>query len=367
MRSFFTRATVLESSKVCHSTSGSRIRISIAMSTPVGTTTATTAATTTITAWTFVLMMLINMPQTEPYRLLTPYHHHQYHRHHRHQRPDTNGINMLRYQHPIPTRWYYDGRLSMISTSIESSITTTRNSTAVTSTIVYLPPTRMSTSLPTTTASSPSSSSSRPKVFVPGPSKESCPDYSTIYGPLGQYVDYWFVRIFRDALAHQVSLAMHRQNTTTTTTTTTAAPMMLPTINYQTATALDIYNNMIEYSHVLNRYVPFTSAIHYYAQQTLVSLFPSWLLPQYRRLFSQPFPAVWCGKCSACFTFYFLAYFCLSLLVNRCVVVTCFLHCASFHSFLLHKTTNNNHTVFRTYECLGHEMDGYMVNGRMYD
>jgi hypothetical protein len=147
--------------------------------------------------------------------------------------------------------------------------------------------------------------------FVRGPPPETRPDFSNIHGtcwtiflaelvsrlspskffagPLGAMIDYWFLRIFRDALSKQVFMALAQYSVSA----------RVPEVDYSTATADDIYSNMIDLTHMLNRKIPSTSAIQYYAQQTLVSLFPKWLPPQYKVLFSRPFPEVRTGRSGA--------------------------------------------------------------------
>jgi hypothetical protein len=54
--------------------------------------------------------------------------------------------------------------------------------------------------------------------------------------------------------------------------------------------AAQSYTNLIEQINTLNREYPIET-VHEKGKRMLVRLFPSWLLPQYKWMFSAPFPA----------------------------------------------------------------------------
>eukprot|EP00977_Amphora_coffeiformis_P016203 scaffold4947_cov160-Amphora_coffeaeformis.AAC.3 len=106
------------------------------------------------------------------------------------------------------------------------------------------------------------------KTAVPGPSLDTKPDYESIVGPLGKFVDNVFQQVFRDELALQV-------------------------VGEGNATAgiPDGYAGIVELAARMNReFAHNRTEIHVRAQTVLRNLFPSWMPGSYAVLFSKPFP-----------------------------------------------------------------------------
>ena len=103
------------------------------------------------------------------------------------------------------------------------------------------------------------------QTAVPGPPAETKPDYDNIVGPLGRFMDTVFLVVFRRKLAEQ-----------------TGSDSARPWTDYEGITELAAR---------MNRQIRNRTAVQQRAQETLRSLFPSWLPKQYAILFSKPFPA----------------------------------------------------------------------------
>ena len=97
-----------------------------------------------------------------------------------------------------------------------------------------------------------------------GPDPATKPDYENIHGPLGKFVDDIFLRVFRTKLAYYVGVDSN-----------------LPKNDYK---------GLIELSNALNSRYSDRIQVQQIAQQTLFSLFPSWLPSQFAILFAKPFP-----------------------------------------------------------------------------
>ena len=90
------------------------------------------------------------------------------------------------------------------------------------------------------------------------------PDYENIHGPLGKQVDDIFLKLFRKKLAENIGIDSN-----------------LPQDDYQ---------GIMELTQALNARYSDRNQVQKIAQNVLVSLFPSWLPPQFAILFGRPFP-----------------------------------------------------------------------------
>jgi hypothetical protein len=99
---------------------------------------------------------------------------------------------------------------------------------------------------------------------IRGPPIETKPDYDTIVGPLGRFVDRIFLTMFRNALAEQTQL--------------------------DSSFAVNDYRGIIDIALKMNRKYSDRTLVQTKALQVLKSLFPSWLPSAYSKLFSAPFP-----------------------------------------------------------------------------
>lgn len=117
----------------------------------------------------------------------------------------------------------------------------------------------------TSTAAStvPSAVTSPASTLVPGPPRETKPDYENIIGPLGRTADRLFLIVFRQQLETITGLS--------------------------SSYAYDDYQGLIDITRQLNQQFP-QSVVQQRAQQVLISLFPSWMPGSYAQLFSKPFP-----------------------------------------------------------------------------
>jgi len=140
-------------------------------------------------------------------------------------------------------------RLSSCFSSSESDFTI-RNIPPIPSTAALAVP---------TTAKSPASTA----TLVPGPPRETKPDYENIIGPLGRIADRLFLVIFRQKLENITGLS--------------------------SSYAYDDYQGLIDITRKLNQQFP-QSVVQQRAQQVLISLFPSWMPGSYAQLLSTPFP-----------------------------------------------------------------------------
>ncbi|MGK3760196.1 MAG: hypothetical protein ACI8RD_012513 [Bacillariaceae sp.] len=133
-------------------------------------------------------------------------------------------------------------------------------------------PTKTKTVLPATTAATLTRTSSSPPSTIKtstlsttdGPDLTTKPDYENIHGPLGKFVDDIFLTVFRTKLAYYVGVDSDRPK--------------------------NDYKGLIELSNALNSRYSDRKQVQQIAQQTLLSLFPSWLPSQFAILFAKPFP-----------------------------------------------------------------------------
>jgi len=100
---------------------------------------------------------------------------------------------------------------------------------------------------------------------VEGPSLETKPDYENIHGPLGKSLDYTFMALFRSKLAEKVGV-----------------DSKLP---------LNDYQGLMELVSAMNARYSDRREVQKIAQDTLLSLFPSWLPSQFAIIFAKPFPS----------------------------------------------------------------------------
>jgi hypothetical protein len=90
-----------------------------------------------------------------------------------------------------------------------------------------------------------------PNNTVQGPSPETKPNYESIVGPLGKFMDKIFMAVFRRELAQQVGKDTHH--------------------------AQDDYQGIIELAAKMNRQFTNRTDIHIKAEKVLQNLFPSWM------------------------------------------------------------------------------------------
>jgi hypothetical protein len=103
---------------------------------------------------------------------------------------------------------------------------------------------------------------------VAGPTLETKPDYENIHGPLGPLADKLFLIVFRNQMAKRVGIDSD-----------------LPK---------DDYMGLMELTAAMNARFSDRRQVQLIAQDVLRSLFPSWMPPQYKILFSKPFPQFSC-------------------------------------------------------------------------
>jgi hypothetical protein len=101
---------------------------------------------------------------------------------------------------------------------------------------------------------------------VPGPPRDTKPDYERIHGPLGPWMDKLFMLVFRRQLEQQAG-----------------APSTRPWHDFAA---------IPELATVMNRQSSSPAIVHARARAVLLQLFPSWMPPAYAKLFSRPFPKV---------------------------------------------------------------------------
>jgi len=101
-------------------------------------------------------------------------------------------------------------------------------------------------------------------AITEGPDGATKPDYQNIHGPLGKTLDDLFLYVFRSQLAKHVGV-----------------DSKLPKTDY---------DGLVELAAALNARYSDREQIQNIAQQTLRSLFPSWLPGSFAILFARPFP-----------------------------------------------------------------------------
>ena len=99
---------------------------------------------------------------------------------------------------------------------------------------------------------------------IPGPPIETKPDYENIHGPLGKTVDDIFLSVFRSKLAERVGV-----------------DSKLPK---------DSYEGLMELTGALNSRYSDRRDVQQISKDTLVSLFPPFILQWFPILFARPFP-----------------------------------------------------------------------------
>eukprot|EP00986_Skeletonema_menzelii_P005724 scaffold2119_cov138-Skeletonema_menzelii.AAC.4 len=110
------------------------------------------------------------------------------------------------------------------------------------------------------------------KATIKGPSIDSKPDYSSISGPLGSFVDSILMSLFRYKLAQR----LNRPDNAIIT-----PDSKLP---------LNDFMGIIDLTTRMNSQHFDRATIHAMAQDVLVSLFPKFILDRYPTWFAQPFP-----------------------------------------------------------------------------
>ena len=105
-------------------------------------------------------------------------------------------------------------------------------------------------------------------TVVSGPPLDSKPNYEEIVGPLGKIMDLLFMVVFRMKLADQMDK-----------------------YGGDSKRPLTDYKGITELASRMNRLIHNRQEVQQRAQETLRSLFPSWLPKQYAILFSKPLPA----------------------------------------------------------------------------
>ena len=110
------------------------------------------------------------------------------------------------------------------------------------------------------------------RTTIEGPPLDTKPDYSSIHGPLGPFVDRVLMSLFRVKLAERLNR---------------------PSNNIQTADsnlALDDFMGIIELTSSMNSQYNNRTEVQEIAREVLVSLFPSFILDRYPSWFATPFP-----------------------------------------------------------------------------
>jgi len=118
------------------------------------------------------------------------------------------------------------------------------------------------------------------RATIEGPSIDSKPDYTSISGPMGSFVDSVLMSLFRYKLSQRL---YHQDNTIPT------PDSKLPLTDFMGI--IDLATRMN--SQNFNR-----TTIQTMSQDVMVSLFPSFILDRYPTWFAQPFPAFSARMCA---------------------------------------------------------------------
>lgn len=125
---------------------------------------------------------------------------------------------------------------------------------------------------------------------ITGPPQESKPDYEHIHGPLGPLADKLFLVVFRNQMANKVGIDsdLPKDDYMGLMELTAAMNARFSDRRQVQTIAQDVLSKC-EWKKDKRREVHLTVAL---CHVFLGSLFPSWMPPQYKILFSKPFPQV---------------------------------------------------------------------------
>jgi len=134
---------------------------------------------------------------------------------------------------------------------------------------------RSKTSAPTSSTASSSS-----KTTIEGPSISTKPDYSSIHGPLGQFVDDILMSIFRIKLSERLNRPDNEIRTP------------------DSKLALNDFAGIVELTSAMNSQYNNRTQVQELAREVLVSLFPPFILDRYPSWFATPFPEFSAKMCA---------------------------------------------------------------------
>ncbi|KAL3774191.1 hypothetical protein ACHAWO_000471 [Cyclotella atomus] len=109
---------------------------------------------------------------------------------------------------------------------------------------------------------------------IDGPPLSSKPDYSSIHGPFGPLLDRFLTILFRERLASRLGERQHPNE------------IIIP----DSSRPYHDFMGIIEITHAMNTQYTNRTAVQILAQDTLISLFPSFILDRYPSWFAKPFP-----------------------------------------------------------------------------
>jgi hypothetical protein len=123
-------------------------------------------------------------------------------------------------------------------------------------------------------------STSKRSATIEGPPIESKPDYSSIYGPLGPFLDTILMSLFRFKLAQRLSRSDNE--------------IIIP----DSKLPLNDFMGIIDLTSRMNAQHSNRKTVQTYAQEVLVSLFPTFILDRYPSWFAKPFPEFSAKMCA---------------------------------------------------------------------
>ncbi|KAL7475492.1 hypothetical protein ACHAW6_001404 [Cyclotella cf. meneghiniana] len=112
------------------------------------------------------------------------------------------------------------------------------------------------------------------QMTIEGPPLSSKPDYSSIHGPFGPFIDRLLLILFRTKLSSRLSNKKH------------PTEIAIPDAPHPSHD----YGAIIELTHTMNSQYRNRTAVQSLAQDVLISLFPSLILDRYPSWFARPFP-----------------------------------------------------------------------------
>ena len=118
------------------------------------------------------------------------------------------------------------------------------------------------------------------KITIPGPPADTKPDYSSIHGPLGSYVDGLLMSLFRIKLAERLS----REDN----------DVCIP----DSKLPLSDFMGIVELTSAMNTQSKNRTHVQEMAREVLVSLFPTFILDRYPTWFAEPFPEFSARMCA---------------------------------------------------------------------
>ena len=137
-----------------------------------------------------------------------------------------------------------------------------------------------STQLRVSTSTSSAKTSTKRKRTITGPPIETKPDYSSIHGPIGPFVDIILMSLFRVKLAERLNNINNEIRT---------QDSKLP---------LNDFMGIVELTSSMNAEYNNRTEVQELAREVLVSLFPTFILDRYPSWFAQPFPIFSAKMCA---------------------------------------------------------------------